>query len=312
VAIAETQSGSMDMVPLVLGRHLARLAVAAALTAALAAPAAAQGAFTIGSNLATPPTETAVCSPQCTLGITSLENSARASGGITSPVNGTVVLWRIRIGGDTGPTAFRVIRPVGGGLSIGAGTSPTVTPAVDTTSSYPVQLPISIGDLIGVDCCVLPGLTVVGPGVGTVAIWSPVLADGTPARAPGDVDPFEITVNAEIQPTSTFSIEKVKPKKGGKVRVVVELPNPGTLVAGDSRANLQANTSAAGKKKAKFLRKSSEVVNAPGQNVLVVKATKAARSRLADRGKLRAKLKLIYTPIGGASSTEVQKVKLKP
>jgi hypothetical protein len=43
-----------------------------------------------------------------------------------------------------------------------------------------------------------------------------------------------------------------------------------------------------------------------------VKPTKAGRSILADKGKLKTKLKLVFTPTGGTASTQVRKVKLKP
>jgi hypothetical protein len=68
---------------------------------------------------------------------------------------------------------------------------------------------------------------------------------------------------------------------------------------------------AAKKKKPKLLRRTSATASAPGQVSLVVKATKLARSLLADKGRLKAKLKLAFTPTGGTASTQVRKVKLK-
>ena len=48
----------------------------------------------------------------------------RAPGGLSSPVNGTIVRWRIRVGDSTRVTNFRIIRPLGGGLFTGAAPRP--------------------------------------------------------------------------------------------------------------------------------------------------------------------------------------------
>jgi hypothetical protein len=42
-----------------------------------------------------------------------------------------------------------------------------------------------------------------------------------------------------------------------------------------------------------------------------VKPTKLARTALADKGRLKASLKVVFTPTGGSPSAQVIKVKLK-
>jgi hypothetical protein len=64
-------------------------------------------------------------------------------------------------------------------------------------------------------------------------------------------------------------------------------------------------------KKAKYLKRSSTQVTAPGRTVILVQPTKAARQALGVRGRLKAKLKLAFTPNGGSASTLIRKVKLK-
>ena len=125
--------------------------LAALLLGGSVSPAVA--AVTIGSNLARQPNSAANYSPRPTFSNVSLASGRRAPGGLSSPVTGTVVRWRIRVGGSTRVTNFRIIRPLGGGLFTGAGTSPSVTPPIHATTSYGVQLPIRIGDYIGLDCC---------------------------------------------------------------------------------------------------------------------------------------------------------------
>lgn len=291
-------------------RKLALVAVAAVV---LGAPAAARGTVTIGSNLGRAPEgimSSLGCSPPCTVSQATLDSDRQAPGGIVSPVNGTVVLWRLAAAEASSPVAFRVIRPVGGGLWTGAGKSAIVTPATNTVNSFQAQLPIRIGDSIGIDCC-QPFAEYFLLSGGTENSWQPPLAEGGPGTAstgfpPG---PHEIVLNADIEPTSAFTIVKAKPKKGGKVQVTADLPNPGTLAAGDKNAKLA--TAAAAKKKTRYLKRASTQLSAPGQVTLVVKATKAARSLLAERGKLKAKLKLVFTPTGGSPSTQVKRVKLK-
>jgi hypothetical protein len=183
-----------------------------------------------------------------------------------------------------------------------------VTPAVNSVSTFATQLPIGIGETIGIDCCQTISIYSAETG-GSLERWFGPLADGGPGRAPSTVFDWELQLNAAIDPTATFTVVKAKPKKGGKVRVTVDLPNAGTLTAGDKSAQL---ATAAGKgKKAKYLQRSSTVVSAPGQASILVKPTKAARQALGARGRLKAKLKLAFTPNGGSAFTLVRKLKLK-
>jgi hypothetical protein len=295
-------------------RRAAQFALASALAAALLAPAAAQGTVTIGSNLGRVPTVFTGCDPSCTRVGASLTPAAVAPGGLPSPVNGTVVTWRIRVGNTSAPATFRVIRRFAGDLATGAGTSATVTPPIQAITAFPTRLPIAIGEWIGVDCCVGGGGAIgVSGGSGRTDLWLPALADGAPPRPRfqfGPQDMFETAINADIEPTSTFSV-KTEPRKGGKVRVTVNLPNAGKVVAGDKSAKL-ASVAAAGKKNVRYLKRTKARVSAPGNVVLVVKPTKAAKQALAPDDRLKAKLKLVFTPTGGTASTQVRKVKLKP
>jgi hypothetical protein len=51
---------------------------------------------------------------------------------------------------------------------------------------------------------------------------------------------------------------------------------------------------------------------APGTASLKVNATKSALALVRKKGKLFAKLKLVFTPFGGKASSQVIRVKLKP
>jgi hypothetical protein len=292
----------------------ARGVVLLALALALLVPAAAQGSVTIGSNLGRAPEgapSSYGCAPSCTLSQATLAADRQAAGGLVSPVNGKVVLWRIRAAGASTPTALRVIRSLGGGLWTGAGRSTTVTPATNAQSSFPTQLPIAIGDSIGIDCC-QPSAQYFLLSGGTENTWNPALAEGGAGTMASPVGgPHEIAINADIEPNAAFVIGAVKSGKGGKVTVTATLPNPGVLEGGDKRDTGLA-AAAAGKKKTKYLKRASAPVGVAGQTIrLLLKPTNAARAVLDAKGKLKTKAKMVFTPTGGSPSIQVIKVKLK-
>jgi len=293
-----------------LAKRPAHRAFAAITVAALAFPAAAQGTITIGSNLGRTPNIPHLCgSAQCTLVQRTLPAAATAPGGLVSPVNGTVVAWRVRAGGSTGPVSLRVVRQFGDNLFSGVGTSAPVTPPVNTISAFPAQLPIAVWQTIGIDCCSSSAtFEVTGTGNSNY-VWAPALADGDAGRAPGNDLSYEVAVAAEIEPTSSFS-SKVQAMHGGKVKVTVNVRNPGTLTAGDKNARLAAIAGTG--TKPKYLKRASAQLTMGGTAGLVVRPTKAARHALSGGGRLKTKLKLVFTPSGGAPSTQVRKVKLKP
>ena len=294
------------------GRAIATALLALGL--AILAPAAARGTVTIGSNLGRVPNVLTGCDPSCTRVPASLAPAALSPGGLSSPVNGTVVTWRIRVGSSTAPVRFRVVRRFPGDLATGAGTSAAVTPPIQSITAFPTRLPISVRESIGVDCCVGGGGVIgVSGGSGTTDLWLPALADGAAPRARfqfGPQDMFETAINADIEPTSAFTISKVKLGKGGKVTVTATLPNAGTLEGGDKRDPRLASASA--KKKQKYLKRSTMPVGVAGQTIrLLVRPTTQARALLGEKARLKAKLKVVFTPTGGNPATQVLPVRLK-
>jgi hypothetical protein len=292
----------------------AMVATSAVIATALSFPATSAATVTIGSNLGRAPTVQFGGTAQTeTDSQISLGSGSQAPGGLTSPVNGTVVRWRIRVGDTAGAGgALRIIRPLGGNLFTGAGTSATVIPPVNATTPLDTQLPIQIGDRIGLDLISPGGMKVFVPDPdATFDSWVPALVDGSPGRPP---DPpssgYEMAFNAEIEPTSTFTIDKAKPKRGGKVVLQATVSNPGTLIAGDARDAGVAVAATAAKRK-KLLKRATSTVTAPGQITLRLRPTKAAKSELRSRGRLKAKVKLAFTPTGGTAATDAAKVKLK-
>src|SRR5262249_58060664 len=96
-------------------RRIPRLALGVAALALLALPAAGEGSVTIGANLAvlTPATLGYNCNGahQCTVANTTLVPAVTASGGLASPVKGTVVSFQVSTAGFTAPARLSLLTP---------------------------------------------------------------------------------------------------------------------------------------------------------------------------------------------------------
>lgn len=172
----------------------------------LAVPTASLGAVTIGSDLDNAP-DAFNCSSdsQCTITQATLAASATAPGGLTSPIDGVVVRFRVRTGVDAAPLLrFRVVRPSGSAF-IGVGTSSPVTPVANQISTHGARMRISTGDSIGVNCCHGAVHEIVNndPAVGSTRVWgvgtTNPLADFE-TRVPLPITGQELLLNADIEP----------------------------------------------------------------------------------------------------------------
>jgi RTX calcium-binding nonapeptide repeat (4 copies) len=183
------------------------LAFSAAFAAALVAPSTGQAAITIGSDLTPAPTNGLACvaTPSCTWA-----NIALPGQQVTSPTDGVVTSWRVRVASTPGADLrLKVIRPAGGSYT-GVNTSATQSlPAsgVDQTHVFPTSQPIAAGDQIALD---VDGdgeagnliVEAAGPMVGVTELrWVPSLLDGE-TRAPTNTftDNGELLVNADVEP----------------------------------------------------------------------------------------------------------------
>jgi hypothetical protein len=166
-----------------------------------------------------------------------------------------------------------------------------------------VQLPIRIGDYIGLDCCfpTTPGAEFfVTGGAATRNEWQPKLADGGAARAPSGANAYEIALNAEINPTSIFALGvKTRNKKKGTATLTATVPNPGELTGAGKGVEV-ASAAATSKK-----------VKAPGSVKLLIQAKGKKLTKLNSTGTVKVTPKITYTPRGGEPATESVKVKLK-
>jgi hypothetical protein len=106
---------------------------------------------------------------------------------------------------------------------------------------------------------------------------------------------------------STVTIGKIKPKGAKKVKVTVTVPGAGTLEVGSSSDPALASKAA---KSVKAVRRKLTVTTKQQLSV-ILKLTKSAAATLSGTGKLKLKLKAVYTPPGGHPGSAVKKKKLK-
>ena len=88
--------------------------------------------------------------------------------------------WRI-VQATGGPFRLRVLTPVSGITYTGAGTGPPQTPTTNATETFPANLPIRTGQIVGYDNTnnsdTIGFRTATGA---TYTDWNPALADGAP------------------------------------------------------------------------------------------------------------------------------------
>ena len=182
-----------------MNRIRAGLAAIVAAALMVAIPAGASAA-TFGSNLSDPFANTLNCNAfpdGCTtsFGLT-LPAGSVATSGITAPISGVIVRWRLKTGAAMTPTRLRVLRP-GNSTTRGAvATSATVTPAASTTNTFETQLPVQAGDAIGIDSKFPPFASVAGPEMRFIA---GTLVDGEPATASNAFANAVLLLNADVE-----------------------------------------------------------------------------------------------------------------
>ena len=217
-------------------RRLLPIVALSAVAFSVASPA--QGSVTIGHVLGTGPPAPVFCFPTCTLRQATLApEDGLATAGLTSPTNGVVTNFGISVvaSNQSGDLTIR-LRVLRGRTGAGSSEPLTLLDA-DGVQTFATELPIAVGDGIGLDTLPTSSPGSIGIARGTAAgnsvieLFSPPLLDGgaeqSPQGAPGGV----LDMNAVIEPTNTFSFGKVtRNTDKGNATVSVDVPNAGELV----------------------------------------------------------------------------------
>lgn len=185
-------------------------AVAALASAWALLTAAGAGATTITVGSVLPPGST----PEEFKEVQTLFNSALPEKGsnLSSPVNGLVVRWRVQ-GAVGGPFTLRVLRPNGAGAYTAVGASAPATPSGEGVQTFPANIQVKSGDLIGVDPTNATdkiGVATVA-GAGFASLFPTPLEGATVGPRPG-VSGKEIELSAEVQPQP--QIKSIEPAFG--------------------------------------------------------------------------------------------------
>jgi hypothetical protein len=135
-----------------------------------------------------------------------------------SPVNGTIVQWRMSGVYSGGPFTLRVLRPTSMGAYTPAGSSVPITPVGNGLQTFTTSLPIQVGDLIGIDITTGTHLSVAAVTGSHPVNWNPALADGetSPPDYINNYPNSEVGFNADVEytpPSTTTTKKKCKKKK---------------------------------------------------------------------------------------------------
>jgi hypothetical protein len=213
---------------------------------------------------------------------------------VTSPVNGVVTSWSVRLSGPTPQSeTFRVIRPLAGTSALFVSSGPPHNNPAPGLNTFPASQPISIGDRIGTDDLNVWVETQGGVSGAVMNEWQ-ASPDGSTQPAPLITQTSrEVLMNATVEPTTDVSIA-TKSRKKGKSTVTVSVPNPGTLSVTSGRTKPALATA-----------------TAPGEIVLNLRPTKKTRKKLKQKSKLKAALHIAYAASFATPITETATLKLK-
>jgi hypothetical protein len=308
---------------------LASLLGAAALIAAHASPAGA--AVTIGQTFVP---------DQSFGGSGTFIQTSSPGNGYAVPSDGVITSWSFQAPADpTPPIKLKMFRLVSGTDYTTVGESQVVTPTAGILNTFPTRIPAKGGDVPGHFYSDTSVVFRDAPGYGTV------FNDGSPGdpsldAPPGTTLTYEFDADDQIDLSavlerdadqdgfgdesqdkcvgtpgtangcpSTVTIDSVKQKGSKKLKVTVTVPGAGTLEVGSPSDPALASKAA----KAKSLKPVSTALTAitKQQLRLTLKLTKSAIARLGDAGKLKLKVKAVYTPTGGVAGSQTKKTKLK-
>jgi hypothetical protein len=175
----------------------------------------------------------------------------------------------------------------------------TVSPGGTAGNTFPANIPVKPGDLLGLHATTRDWCLFIAPGEENFYYLGD-LADNASAAFTSYTLGFRLNIQAVVSPTNAFSIVGTqRNKKKGTATLTVNVPNPGELT-GSGKGVKVAGAAVIGK-----------TVTAPGNVKLTIKAKGKKKQKLNETGKAKVNPKITYTPTGGDPSTQSRKLKLK-
>ena len=259
----------------------------------------------------------------------------------TSPTNryaapsaGVITSWSHQAGPGPPELRFKVAHPTSGNGYTIVGETPFVTLDPNVVNTFDgIRIPVQAGDVIGFavranGSCGRSGAEATGYGTSNNG-------DDVPLGTGDEFTPvplFQLSVSAALEPDSdsdgfgdetqdkcvgtagaangcpsTVAIDKLKQKGDTRVKVAATVPGSGTLAVGSPSDPALAS------KAVRSLKAVTQTISSTSEQRvrLTLKLTKSAVARLRDQGKLKLKVKAVYTPPGGPVGSQTKKKKLK-
>jgi hypothetical protein len=146
--------------------------------------------------------------------VATLVNSASQGATLTAPSNGVITSWKVA-GASGGPFFLQVVHPAGAGAYTGTATSGAAVITGAGSLTFPADLPIKRGDLVGLaNTSPTDKIGLAGPAGSSYAYFSPPL--GSTPQTSSVSNPAEIAFNA--QELFNCTVPKLKGKKVGAAR----------------------------------------------------------------------------------------------
>jgi hypothetical protein len=236
----------------------------------------------------------------CDAGVDFVQLGVTSGSQYVVPGNGTITSWTVDAGGDRGVLAMKIFRKLGDPPRfqvVGHGGPQTRTPGGTTANTFPANVRVRPGDLLGLHTVTATPCAFKDPG-GRPAVLSGDLADGEAALFGLEAE-FDLNIRAVFVPDNTFTFGAIRRKtRKGTASLTVNVPNPGELTA-----------SGKGVKAARAV--ISKTVIARAKVKLTIRAKGKKKRTLNETGKVKLKPRITYTPTGGDPSTQARTLKLK-
>jgi hypothetical protein len=176
----------------------------------------------------------------------------------------------------------------------------TVSAGGTAGNTFPANIRVKPGDLLGVHATTRDWCTFIVPGE-TNFYYHGDLADNGSAAFTSYSFGVRLNIQAVVSPTNVFSIVGTqRNRKKGTAVLSVNVPNPGDLTASGN-----------GVKAASAGRALISKSVGPGPTQLLIRAKGKKKRKLNTTGEVKLAVTLTYTPTGGSASSQWTTVKLK-